>query len=339
MNITHIAIHELEKEVNKTGATLTLFDSTVDKSVARVSTLLSELNNRYKNRNETYAVFDNVNPTVFHTSFENYNRKRTESDFVNFTKQASQDLRTRIEGIAPAKGGYLIFAHYEQNRKYVAVFLVRNTIGMSLRKDTTKKRFDIDDVIHIDFENLAMACRISLDAYRKKDVRYLCFINKKSDDMSQYFTRWISSSDTESNEEDTKILLDILNKVTLPIDEETNQPIERFVLLDRAFTNIKGTPGRIVSIRNLSESLFGDAEYLANYIEQNELIINGEFKAHPKTLRKFVRVRAKADDIELTFPYTAYKNIVRFDQIDPTQIIIRSEKLVEVVKTMLSDEE
>jgi len=228
MNITHIVIHELEKETGKIGAALTLFDSTVDKTDNRVIKLINELNNRYKYRTETYGVFDPKSPTVFHSAFEKYYKSRTEKDFIEFTKRASEDLRTRVDTNAPAKGGFLIFAHYEQNRKFVAAFLVRNTIGLSFKKDLKHKKFDLDDVQHIDFENLAMACRVSIDAFRKKEIRYLSFINKKGDEMSQYFTRWISSTDTETNEEDTKLFYNLLYKLEPPKDSETKKPIDRY---------------------------------------------------------------------------------------------------------------
>lgn len=339
MNITHIVIHELEKETGKIGAALTLFDSTVDNTDKRVIKLINELNNRYKYRTETYGVFDPKNPTVFHSAFEKYYKSRTEGDFIDFTKRASEDLRTRVDSNAPAKGGFLIFAHYEQNRKFVAAFLVRNTIGLSFKKDLKHKKFNLDDVQHIDFENLAMACRVSVDAFRKKEIRYLSFINKKGDEMSQYFTRWISSTDTETNEEDTKLLYNLLYKLEPPKDPETKKTIDRYDFLDRVYSSIKASPGRLVNVRNISETFYGDADFLPNQIETFGMSINGEFKAHPKTLRKFIHIRAKADDVELSFPHTAFKTIVRFDAKDKSQIIIKSEKLVQEVKAMIANEE
>jgi len=338
MKITYVVIHEIEKESGKIGAKLTLFDSAINSSDKRVIKLLSELNDRYKNRSETYGVFDKKNSTTFHNSFEKYFNSKAEKDFIEFTKSASEDLKVRIDTNAPAKGGYLIFAHYEHNRKFVGVFLVRNTIGLSFKKDLKHNKFDIDNVQHIDFENLAMACRISIDSYRKSEIRYLSFINKKSDEMSQYFTRWISTTDTETNQEDTKLLYDLLLKVPTPVDQETNEEIERYAFLDRVYSVIKSTPGKLVNIRTISETFYGDAEYLPSQIDTFDISINGEFKAHQRTLRKFIHVRAKADNIELAFPHTAFKTLVRFDKKDKSQIIIKSEKLVEKIHEMINNE-
>jgi len=197
MKISYVIIHELNKEAGVTGAVLKLYDS-INSSDKRVIKLITELNNRYKNRNETYGIFDKNRSTVFHREFDKYYNAQTEAVFIEFSKQSSKYLQREIDDKAPAKGGYLIFAHYEQNRKYLGVFLVRNTIGLSFNTDLKTEKFNVDNVQHIDFENLAMACRISIDSYGKKEIRYMSFINKRGDEMSQYFTNWISATDTEN---------------------------------------------------------------------------------------------------------------------------------------------
>ncbi|MGQ3012515.1 MAG: nucleoid-associated protein [Flavobacteriales bacterium] len=338
MKIFHVVIHELEKEQGKIGASLTLFNSAIDKTDERVIKLITELNNRYKNRSETYGIFDEKEPTVFHRSFEQYYNNQIEDEFIKFASESSQDLKLRIDSISPARGGYLIFAHYEQNRNFVGIFLVRNITSLSLRKNTKSKKFDLDNVKHIDFENLAMACRISINSYEKNEIRYLSFVNRRGDAMSQYFTRWISATDTETNEEDTNLLYKLLKKVPPPIDPATNKEMERELFFENVHSYIKGSKN-LVNIRNLSESLFNDENFLSNQIEKQELKINGEFKAHSRALKKFVQIKAKADGVDISFPFSALKKIVRLDEKDKSQIIIKSESLVKQIKNNINTEE
>lgn len=338
MKIHHVVIHELEKHSGKVGAKLTLFESTVDSSDERVIKLITELNNRYRNRSETYGVFDKENPTVFHEAFETYNKSKKVHDFINFTKISSEDLKSRIDTNAPAKGGYLIFAHYESSRNFVGVFLVRNTIGMSFKKDIKEKKFDIDDVQHIDFENLAMACRINIESFKVTNIRYLSFINQRGDDMSQYFTRWISSIDTETNETDTRLLYKLLKNLPAPIDPETNERIEQQLFLDNVYKTVKSSTGKIVNLKDLSKAFYGDSEYLYDKLEEFGFNINGEFKAHPRAMKLFVQVRAKADNIEISFPHSAYRKSVRISENNGNQIIIESKNLSEKVKQMIDGE-
>ena len=143
MKINHIIIHELDKEGGSVGAKLTAYSSVIDNEDIRVVKLVNEINKRYKNRNETYGVFDASKTTEFHTAFDNYFKSGlTEEEFVQFSILASKDLETRIDSNAPAKGGYLIYANYEASRNFVGVFLVRNTLGLSFNTNNKKKEFN-----------------------------------------------------------------------------------------------------------------------------------------------------------------------------------------------------
>ncbi len=211
MKITHIIIHELTKEAGVTGASLKLYDELMNTEDKRIIKLIAELNNRYKYRSENYGVFDKADPTIFHEGFGQYYNKQSDEEFISFSQGAANDLKKRIHDNAPAKGGYLIFVRYKQVKDFTAVFVVRNIIGVSFSPGI--KKMKVDDVEHIDFEHLAMACRVNMEAFKKKEIRYLSFIGRNQDEMSRYFTRWISSADTESNEEETKKLYTILTHI------------------------------------------------------------------------------------------------------------------------------
>lgn len=337
MKINHIIIHELAKEGGSVGAKLTTYSSVIDNEDKRVVKLVTEINNRYKNRNETYGVFDTEKTTEFHTAFDTYFKgKLTEEKFVEFSILASKDLETRIDSNAPAKGGYLIYVNYEASRHFVGVFLVRNTLGLSFNTNNKNKEFNIDDVQHVDFENLAMACRINVEAYRKTEIRYLSFINTKADEMSKYFTRWISSNDTETNKEDTERFYDLMCEIDPPVDTETGEIISKIDFLDRIHKNVLSVPGRLINLREISNSFFDDPNHLSNEMERLQMQMNGEFKAHSTVFKKFVEIKATADLVELSFPHSVYKTIVSFDENDKNKIIINSEKLATKILAMIN---
>lgn len=338
MKINHIIIHELHKESGVVGSKLNDYDEVIDHNDQRVVKLVTEINNRYKNRNEIYGIFDKENPTVFHTSFDSYFKDNLGVDeFIKFSKDAAKDLQIRIDSNAPARGGYIIFVNYEAMRKFVGIFLVRNTLGLSFNtKGKGKKVFNIDDVQHIDFEHLAMACRLNTEAYSKTESKYLSFINSKSDDMSKYFTRWISSSDTETNQADTSLFYEIMNGIDIAVDPETGEKYEKMDFLHKVYDYVQKSPDKLVNVRNISESFYGDPNYIKTFLDDNDIRINGEFKPHSTTFRKFIHVKVKADNVELSFPNDAYKKIVT---IAGNQIIIESEKLVAAVKETIRNNE
>ena len=183
-----------------------------------------------------------------------------------------------------------------------------------------------------------MACRINIESFKVTNIRYLSFINQRGDDMSQYFTRWISSIDTETNETDTRLLYKLLKNLPAPIDPETNERIEQQLFLDNVYKTVKSSTGKIVNLKDLSKAFYGDSEYLYDKLEEFGFNINGEFKAHPRAMKLFVQVRAKADNIEISFPHSAYRKSVRISENNGNQIIIESKNLSEKVKQMIDGE-
>lgn len=335
--INRIIVHELEKEATKTSAKLNLFDSLVDEKDTRILHLVDELNNRYRENNQKYGVFNDEDPSDFHNEFKTYYERDSNKSFISFTKESSRSLKDRIENIAAAKGGFLVFVDYKIHDRFFAVFLVRNTEGISFR--ISSNQFDIDDVQHIDVENLAMACRINLNLFENDELRYLSFINNKSDSVSKFFLQWISSKDLETNKQDTENLYQLLKLVPLPIDQKTGESEDRSTFLNRAHSIIINTFERKVNLVSLSKALFDDENILSNQCEKNNTRINSVFTANRSVLRKFVHVKVKADRIELGFPLELYKNYVRIDENDPNQIIINSEKLAAKIKQSIEENE
>lgn len=336
MIVHQVIIHELQKLGGKTGAKLRSSKGLMDCNNAEVINLITELNNRYKNRNENYGIFDKQAPTRFHNEFKNYCESLTDKAFIDFTKNVSSDLREKVDSVAPAKGGYLVFANYSDHRDFIGVFLVRDTNGTILTRNAQVQTFNIGKVEHIDFEKMAMACRINLKLHNADAGRYLSFINKKSDTISKYFTSWISSTDTESNEQDTLYLYKILKNITPPKDEN-GIDWDKDLFLDSVYKHVSSAPEKQINIRELGATFFQDENILTNYAEQNEIPINTEFKGHSGALKRFIQIRAKADNIELAFQHGQYKNAVRI--VGDKQIIIESASLVDKIKHQIAGDD
>lgn len=333
MKINRVVIHELSKIQGKTGAKLSKSLSLLDITQEIVITLVTELNKRYRKRNEKQGIFDDENPSTFHDMFRVFEKEQNDKNFIEFSIKSAENLKDMIQGITPAKGGYLVFAHYEDYREYCAIFFVRDTTSIAFKRNKSVENYDLNKVEHIDFEKLAMACRINLESFHDDQSKYLSFIHTKSDELSDYFVNWISSKDTITSEEDTTQLLKALRAIPLPKQPQGTPPLDRDATLRNAYNHIKASPTRTVNIVEMSKTLFNDEDYLADYVFQNYPEVPTEFKAHSTTLNRFVKVFAKADQIELIFHPDAFrKQLVRFDEKDSTQLIIRSEELVKQVR-------
>lgn len=215
MEILKVIIHEIYKPQGAEGAKIRKSKSLLDATNNEVIKLINDLDNKYKRRNNRSGVFDADSPTVFHEYFTKFYSNQDEEAFITFSQTSAENLRDRIEAIGAAKGGYLVYAHYDYYRPYCSVFFVRDTTSIAFRRNQTVDSFDLDKVDHIDIDKLAMACRINLQDFVIADHKYLTFIQNNTDQLSKYFVNWISSKNTVTSEDDTKAILSALKKIPL----------------------------------------------------------------------------------------------------------------------------
>jgi nucleoid-associated protein len=330
MKIKNVIIHEIKKTAQQTGAKIVISNTCMDATGEVIIGLIENLNERYKNKSETYGVFDATNETRFHEEFKDYHAKPTEAAFIKFTKKTAGDLKDIITNIAPAKGGFLVFARYTSYKDFIGIFLVRDTDGLLFKRNSAIKNFSIKKAQHIDFEKMAMACRINMQAFKDDEQRYLSFINKKSDSLSQYFSNWISATDNESDETDTHYLYKLLKSVDPPLDADGKVQTKE-ALLEKVYKHIYAADRR-VNVQELSKMFYNDENLLTNYANSNDLRITAEFKAHKTVLRKFVQIRARANNIEIIFSKDLYNTTVRIPKDNPNQIIIDSAELANKIR-------
>lgn len=331
MEIQYVIVHNISKTTGRTGATIQTSQQVLDREDENVVKLITELNDRYRVKNQTNGIFNPAAATRFRPELETFLNNSDEAAFIGFTQRTAGDLRTQIDPIAPARGGFLVFAQYRDYRDYVAVFFVRDTKGMLFRMQGGS--FNINQIDHIDFEKMSMACRINQELFSTNTGRYLSFINKKTDAASKYFSSWISAADIETNKEDTRNLHELFKTLEPPLDEN-GRAQNKDEFLNNVYRHITSSPLKQVNLADLSRTYFGDDAFLANEIDRQGLNINTEFKAHPGMLRRFAQIRAKANGIELNFPQNLYREIIRISDTNPDQIIIDSPALAREVEQL-----
>ena len=336
MQVFHIVVHELRKEQHVTGAELIASDTVMPIDDVAIA-LVTELNKRFQSHNSINAVFgDRDNP--FPSGFNSYNQSRTEQVFMDFTQTSSDNLRTRIQSSAPAKGGYLVFADYEEHGHFIAVFLIRNKAGMLfVRRDN---RYILDAGIqHIDFENMAMACRINCDIYNNptNQERYLRFTKKDSEDVSAYFREWITMNNTESMKANTKNLYQTLKALPKPIDQDGNV-LEEDDFMRKAVHYIKDNK-KEVNIRQLSLYLYGNENTIHDYATEHGIVLDSDFRADSILLNRYLHVKVKADRFELKFPREYFNDKVTIHPENQSIITIQSQELADKIKQLIQNNE
>lgn len=335
MQVNFLVIHELKKEQHVTGAELVTSDAVmpIDDMITQ---LVTELNKRFLSQNSFNAIFANLTDS-FPAGYVTYNQDRTEEALLNFSRISSEQLRQRVHVSAPAKGGYLIFADYESYGHFFSVFLIRNTTGMVIERHGNQ--YVIGSNIHIDLENLAMACRINCDIYDDagNEERYLRFVKNDSENLSAYFRDWITMNNSESMRANTKNLHAVLKSLPKPLDVDGNEMTEE-ELMRKAVHYIKGNR-KEVNIRQLSLHLYTNADTLHDYASANNIALDSEFLADSSILNRYLHLSVRADKFQLKFPREYYNDKIQIHNDDNDTIIIRSQALATKIRQAMDNDE
>lgn len=337
MEIYKIIIHEVYKAQGSVGAVIRKSKSLLDVTNSDVIKLLNELDNKYKKRSNRSGLFDNESPTVFHEYYNSFHSDPSDDKFIVFSQKAAENLRDRIDALGPAKGGYLVFAHYFFYRPFCAVFFVRDTTSIAFKRNQTVDTFNLDKVEHIDIDKLAMACRINMEDYEVVDRKYLTFIQTNADQLSRYFVNWISTKNTVTSEEDTKNILVALKKIPLPVLHEAEDPrLKREVIIKKAYELIDSSPTKTIKVTNLSSELFEDENYLTSYLQEKFPNTPNEFKAHGTALKTFINIHATAKGVDLKVErFAIVDGTVRVDKKNSEQVIIKSAEIANQIQEAL----
>jgi len=333
MTVNNLIIHNLDKEIQGT-AKLTLSKNVLIPSEKKTVSLTDELNSRYRD-NITPGIFrpNNDDAGNFQKEFNKYLNKRTKENFIKFSSNTVNILYNRINSIKPARGGYLVYVDYFDKRSnhFFSVFLIR---------DKTDKRFrikdgviNIDEVICVETDKLAMACRINIKSYQSKNRNeretYLGFVSIKQPDTSNYFLDWIGAERKERNTEDTKSLVKIINSIDVP--DEDGKPMSKEGFCKKAYDAIHAFGKSPINIATLSSTLFGDSSVIGKYAEDHDFILSTEFVPDSRIAKKLISYHITADKIDIKFPSEYYGDIVKIDDNDTSLVLIRSEKLARAI--------
>lgn len=338
MILNKLIVHELQKEYGSTKVQTFASDKLIpidSDSQGLIEALLSS----YQGDKILYAEFNQASGNYFPSRIDQYRQtKRTEQDFINFTRDSLLNLVNFIKTKTLAKGGYLVFAEYENNGiSFIAIFLIRDTEGKLLRK--TKSSFEVKTIEYLDTNHLAMACRINENKINENESNYLSFTRLRQKDVSDYFTDWISIKQLESNTEFTNALYQIINGITTPIDPETNERYSIDEIRNKVYENAKNNAQRNINIHALSEQIYGDPNVIAEYAEQHDISIDTEFRYDKRALKRFIQLNVNKDGINLRFSRGDVGTKVRPSDENQNMVLIESEKFANALRTELEQDE
>ena len=258
-----------------------------------------------------------------------------ETSFLAFTQQAVRRLHTILQSTLAARGGYVLFFDCRTTtQEYLTMCVLRNTASMLIEWPEDGE-CSIKETATLNFEHLAMACRLDILQYRVSDVdnplaRYLSYVDVHKDDSAKYFVRWIVARYVPSPMSDTKRLREVLLQIPL-VNSNSDIPTSRQELLARAAAFIADS-GMRVRLEALSEHIWNDRSILGAYYVARGYEQPGEFQASQGELKKFNMAVLQADGIMLRIDRSRLGDVVDIDdEENPTLITIRSASLAQLL--------
>ena len=338
MNLQKLIVHELKKDSGKSDVTLITSNELIPVDIESES-LIESLLKSYQGDKILYAEFDQNPGRYFPDRFNDYRQtERASEDFIDFTIDSLGNLATIIQAKILASGGYLVFAEYQSNNtSFVVIFLIRDTEGKLLRR--VANSFEIRTIEYLDTNHLAMACRINENKFDSEESNYISFTRHRQQDVSDYFTDWISVEQLESSTEFTNSLYQIINNIPAPINPDNNQPYSIDEVRNMVYENARNNAQRNINIHSLSEQIYGNPETISLFAEQNQISIDTEFRYDKKALKRFIQLNINRDGINLKFSRGDCGTKVRISEENQNIILIESERFANALRSELENNE
>lgn len=354
MELKHLVVREIQKEEDQ-PAVISQVGGLVNPQNPLAANMVESLSNALARRATlTHGSFnqENAQGYPFIKAFEDFLQSpQAPEHFLQLADCGIAQLAAALDNPSAhsATGGYLLFAHYQEERyEFLIVALVRNRSAITFNEELKPTQ-----VNEVDLDKLHQAAKINITNFRKGKESYLSFIGtKEKGDVTHYFSHAFGCTDVTPSKKSTGDLIRAAKDFCTEngLYEQREQVVEdvvSYLSRQRADKQTANLP----EVEQLfdqyippeqAETLSGTFGRFANGERYN---VSHEFQPHTHTLTSLTKVKAKADNWQLDFskkslgPAGSGKEI-EFDS-DKQALILRRlpTRIIEMIRRELSDDE
>ncbi|MCY1400079.1 Nucleoid-associated protein YejK [compost metagenome] len=320
MPIRHAIVHLIDKKPDGNPATLHARDAELGDSQA-IENLMADLNESYNAKpNKAWGLFQEESGAY---PFSGWLAEYLDGgrDFVAFSQQAVEHLKSLMEESNLSTGGHVLFAHYQQGMTdYLSIALLHHSEGVAVTD-----ALEVTPSRHLDLGQLHMAARINISEWRnnKTSRQYISFIKGKGGKkVSDYFRDFIGCHEGVDAPSETRTLLKAFSDYVESEDLAEEKAREKTeVLVDYATSQARiGEPITLDALSELMDEEAPRAFY--DYIRNKDYGLSPEIPADKRTLNQFRRFTGRAEGLSISFEAHLLGSKVEYDE-ERDMLIIR----------------
>jgi len=221
--LNRIVMHKIDK--TGTVGTTNLRNTLLDVASLDIENFAKAISFSYHKRSsKEFAKFKESPVPTYEILIKTYiDGTETDEKFLDFSKDAANHLKDEMNKKPTSTGGYLIFADYTINDRFIMAVLLNNKAGYTVDEDNLA----INMIKELNTDQIAMAGFINMSIYQNDsdERRYLSFM-KGVKNISEYFVAFVGADDNKETSRDMTrtfigALKDYFKEKNYEVDEKT----------------------------------------------------------------------------------------------------------------------
>lgn len=295
-NLLNIVLHRIQRE-EKEEPKIHLAESLLDSKNPDVVTFVKKLIASFNPKKPSYGTFESSGMSgSFQELCKKYHSEK--ADFLSFTEKSTELLRGELN-VPSAKGGYVIFTHYQEDGHS---FLLTVMLDKSDQFTVGDEKLDIKKLQTLDIDRLARACRLNFQKWDEGNELYLEFI-KGTRDVSIYFRKFIGCDDLKSakkNSENLKNAIDFYFRES-KVPESERLAVENNISKYIASCYKDKSDVKLATVSSLVKP--DQPDLFSDFVEMNrDLEVSGSFSLDkPDDFKNWKKITLNRSGVKLEF--------------------------------------
>lgn len=197
--LNRIIMHKIDK--TGTVGTTQLRDTLLNVDIVDIKKFAQAVSFSYHRRSsKEFAKFKTSPMPTYENLIKAYTQdSETDEKFVQFSKDAANHLKDEMNKKPTSTGGYLLFADYSVNDRFIMAVLLNNKAGFTVDEDSLV----VNMIKELNTDQIAMAGFVNMNIYQGVDDerRYLSFM-KGVKNISDYFVSFVGADEDKASSKD-----------------------------------------------------------------------------------------------------------------------------------------